>query len=323
MSAQTTPDAIHVQQGLPPSAHDADRDWLAIINPSSGRPRSGRSIRRLAGLLRHELGAEVVVTRSLAQIAELLRSADRACRVAVFGGDGTIAEVVNHMQLAAQSLLPLPGGTGNGLARDLGIRSIGQAVHAQRSGSPGAIDVLEATLHTAAGRFRRLVISTAAIGYVSDTVAWSRRLPRTLGSLRYLVASAVQTRHMPSLRLAVALDEDVEVEVPLTNLMVNNTGHAGGFCMFPRARLDDGRCDLLLADATPWQQVLYNITVPMRTLHYRCGCELRAQAVHVRSAEPVRIMLDGEIWEDVIEVGFQVLPRRLRCYCGSRGGWHG
>jgi hypothetical protein len=58
--------------------------------------------------LQRELAVSVAITRSYGQIAELLGSIAWAGGVAVYGGDGAIAEVVNNMQLERQRLLVFP-----------------------------------------------------------------------------------------------------------------------------------------------------------------------------------------------------------------------
>jgi diacylglycerol kinase family enzyme len=96
-----------------------DNKWLAIINPMAGPLLSRRRKDLLVNRLKRELNAEVFVTQTPAQAAELIAGAKDVTCIAVFGGDGTIAEVVNNMDLNRQQLLPFFGGTGNGLAYDL------------------------------------------------------------------------------------------------------------------------------------------------------------------------------------------------------------
>lgn len=86
------------------------------------------------------------------------------------------------------------------------------------------------------------------------------------------------------------------MEMQLTNLVVNNTRHVGNFSGFRRARLGDGRSDVLLADSRLWSQLLQNLGLLTRTYLWSPGVELQARALHVRATAPLRLMLDGEIW---------------------------
>ncbi|MCX7790897.1 MAG: diacylglycerol kinase family protein [Chloroflexaceae bacterium] len=294
------------------------QNWLVVINPSAGHHTNGW-LRKIGRRMQRELGSKVAITRSYDEIAELLQGAVDAEGIAVFGGDGTVAEAVNHMRLDRQHLLVLPGGTGNGLARDLGIASVDHALAAYRANRRQSIDLLQVTFATPYERICRLMVSTLSLGYAAETVVLAGRLPRALNAFRYVGASILQTARMPNLTLAVEIDGTPPLEVRLTNLMINNTRHAGNFCAFRRASLLDGQCDLLLAKNSLWQQILNNLAVLSHTHLYRSGREFRARRIRIRSARPFRLMLDGEIWEDVRELHVHILPQRLCCYCRFAG----
>lgn len=138
------------------------------------------------------------------------------------------------------------------------------------------------------------MVSTLSLGYAADTVVLAGRLPRALTALRYVSASIVQTARMPGLTLDVEIDGTL-LKVRLTNLMINNTRHAGNFYAFRNASLLDGRCELLIAENSGWQQILQNLAVLSHTSAYRRGYEFLARTVRLRSATPYRLMLDGEI----------------------------
>lgn len=314
-------DARADQQGMEqlgaPAAQSPPQNWLAVINPSAGYHTNGW-LRKMGRRMQRELGSDVAITRSYEQIAEVLRESAHADGIAVFGGDGTIAEAVNHMCLDRQHLLVLPGGTGNGLARDLGFASIDHALAAYRANRRQTIDLLRVTFDTPYERICRLMVSTLSLGYAADTVVLAGRLPRALTSFRYVSASIMQTARMPGLTLDVEIN-GTPLEVRLTNLMINNTRHAGNFCAFRNASLLDGQCELLIAENSCWQQILQNLAVLSHTSVYRRGYECLARTVRIRSATPCRLMLDGEIWEGVREVHVCVLPQRLCCYYRSMG----
>ena len=72
--------------------------WLAIVNPYAGFAHSTSWQASFAEQLHLKLNAEVVFTRYHGHATELAR-ASNAEGLAVFGGDGTVAEVVNGMNL--------------------------------------------------------------------------------------------------------------------------------------------------------------------------------------------------------------------------------
>ncbi|MCS6881308.1 MAG: diacylglycerol kinase family protein [Oscillochloridaceae bacterium] len=303
---------------FPAVLQSVPQKWLVVVNPSAGHHTHGW-MREIGHRMQRELGSNVAFTRSYEHIAELLREAPDADGIAVVGGDGTVAEAVNHMRLDRQYLLVLPGGTGNGLARDLGIVSIDHALAAYRAERRQTVDLLQVLFDTPYERICRLMVSTLSLGYAAETVVLAGRLPRALNAFRYIGASIVQTARMPDLTLAVEIDGSPPLEMRLTNLMINNTRYAGNFCAFPNASLLDGQFDLLLAENSFWQQIFNNLAVLSHTHMYRSGRDTRARSIRIRSATSLRLMLDGEIWEDVRELRVRVLPQRLCCYCRSTG----
>jgi diacylglycerol kinase (ATP) len=260
-----------------------------------------------------ELGADVIVTRDFDHISEILRATCSANNVAVFGGDGTIAEVVNRMSLNHQRLLLLPGGTGNGLARDLGLTTIDHALAAVRANAQCAIDVLQVTFQARGHKIQRLAISTAALGYAAEIVLFASRLSRPLGTLRYALASIFQAVQMPAYNFTVQINNQPPQERYLTNIMINNTRHAGNFLIFHSASLSDGHMNALLSGNRFWQQMLENLAVLARIDNSKKD-DCKAKSFYIHASDPMRLMLDGETWDDVNEVSFNVLSKRLRCY---------
>ena len=88
---------------------------LFIINPISGKGRKGKIIAALEGT-QHSY----VVTEYAGQAEELARTATQEIVVAV-GGDGTVNEVARGLLGTDKILGILPCGSGDGLARCLGI----------------------------------------------------------------------------------------------------------------------------------------------------------------------------------------------------------
>jgi diacylglycerol kinase (ATP) len=104
-----------------------------ILNPCSGhnarRPRLAHFIGEF--IRRHELDATVVTTKAAGHATALAREAiiDGCDRVVAVGGDGTMNEVGQALLHTNSALALVACGSGNGLARHLGIpRSLEQAL---------------------------------------------------------------------------------------------------------------------------------------------------------------------------------------------------
>ncbi|MBN8580955.1 MAG: hypothetical protein J0L96_09805 [Anaerolineae bacterium] len=286
--------------------------WLAIVNPVAGHPRSSQWQDSFARRLEHELHAEVAFTEYPGHAEELARGSAHE-GVAVFGGDGTVAEAVNGMDLERQRLLLLAGGTGNGLARDFGITSLDKAFHAAQRDECQRIDLIQITFHSSKKIRSRLAISTASIGYAAEVVVLANRYFKRLGNWCYPVSATIQAMRQSVLQLQVAIDDQPLSDYKLTNIMINNTRHAGNFSAFRNSDTGDGKFEFLLAKSGFWGQFTHNLAVLSQTYFYQTAQEKKAGSLALVLPVPQRLMIDGELWEDIREVRFEVLPGKLCC----------
>lgn len=90
-------------------------DTLFIVNPISGGRTKRFLISRLKGT-----GARIVFTERAGQAAEIAACAEEGTIVAV-GGDGTVNEVARGILGKDKTMGIIPCGSGDGLARNLGI----------------------------------------------------------------------------------------------------------------------------------------------------------------------------------------------------------
>src|SRR6185436_16109971 len=134
-----------------------------IINPISGgvTPERARQRAELASAIidTHGDPAEVFVTERRGHARELAKAAvQRGVRlVMAWGGDGTINEVASALAFQEVPLGIVPAGSGNGLARELGVpANAADAIRHAIATEPRRIDVGEIA--------DRLFVNIAGIG---------------------------------------------------------------------------------------------------------------------------------------------------------------
>jgi len=296
--------------------------WLVIVNPAAGGGRAGGArMRALVDHLARDLGAELAATDGAGHAAALAAAAGDRAGLAVVGGDGTVAEAVEGMDRERQVLLVVAAGTGNGLARDLGLARPADALEAVRRGPRRRIDLFRATFLDPSGWHGRLVVSTAGVGFAAEAAARAGRRHKRLGPAAYPLAAARQAFAQRPFDVAVRLDGEPPRRLALTNAMVNSTRHAGNFAAFPGTDPADGRLRVLLARAGPAAQLAHAASVLTRTYAYRSGRENEVRAVSLHLTRPATLMLDGELRSGVTAVRFDVLPGALaRAIALPRGG---
>lgn len=307
--------------------------WLAILNPAAGALGHRGHGEDLTAWLTRDLGIPVARSGAPGQAEALARDSTGYDGLLAVGGDGTVADVINGMDRDRQILALLPTGTGNGLARDLGLPlpgrgerlldPIGPALatlrRTLRGGTTRSIDLIDVRYrrHHPEAWTRRLAVGTTAVGYAAEVVALargplapiSRRLP---AGLCYPLGATLQVLRQRPLDIRIALDDLPLTTCRATNLMVHSTAHAGDFRAFPAARPDDGHLTVLLADAGPLAQLRHNLAVLRQTYGFNTAIARTARTATLQSDRPLRLMLDGELVDGVMEIRWELLAGALR-----------
>ena len=265
-------------------------------------------------LLNRSIECDLVFTQHPGHATELaLHHAPHYDAVFALGGDGTVMEVAGAM---AGSLTPvgvLAGGTGNLLARALGIPlSMRRAVPALLAGEEFAIDL---------GRLdsgHRFAIA-AGVGVDASMVAETPRwLKRRLGVLAYTI---VGTR--AALR-AVVRDELFDVRVTVDGIvyehrtaavMVANFGEVLGrrITLGPEIRTNDGLLDACIFSPRTMRDAL-RITWSMLRGDFRadpCVCYYRGGTICLETSPPRLWQADGELM-GMTPFSVTVEPRAVR-----------
>ncbi|MBI5746221.1 MAG: hypothetical protein HZA13_04395 [Nitrospirae bacterium] len=97
---------------------------LLIANPMAGTGWKGRSLNKVVRRLKEIYpGLELVYTKGSGDATALSRQAvsDGYRTIIAAGGDGTINEAINGMAGSESILGIIPMGTGNALAREIGL----------------------------------------------------------------------------------------------------------------------------------------------------------------------------------------------------------
>ncbi|MGW7196997.1 diacylglycerol kinase family protein [Streptomyces chryseus] len=174
-------------------------------------------------------------------------AAGRVDLVVVCGGDGTVRACADALAGSGTALAVVPCGTGNLLARNLGlpVRPAAALEEALR-GEPVRIDVGRVSGDGLAPT-RFTVMAGAGFDAVMVRDA-SPRLKTSLGWLAYVV-SAVRHLGDPAMRLTIRLDTGDVLHRRARMVVVGNVGSLqGGVPLLPDARPDSGRLEVVLLD---------------------------------------------------------------------------
>lgn len=286
---------------------------LAIINERLFRKARSAERSFILGALRGGLGADIVFTGYEGHGKKIAREAGKYDALIAVGGDGTIFDILNAMDHARQLLATVPLGTGNGLSRDRSIVSPIRAVERIRQGRVTTADLIECRYRTGDEWRACLALSTIGCGHVADTVAIARKYCNGLGRCRYPLATLVAAFRQKTVSAAVSVDDAAAETLSFTILLVNNTRHAGNFCVFPEAAIDDGVFDMTIGRLGAVKQIVCNIGILTRTyvVPYPGGIR-QARSLRAVPERPVPLMVDGEMMGPVRELRCAVSAGKVR-----------
>ena len=200
------------------------------------------------GLLRGRFGRVPVYLASDPGDAEAL-AAELAAEVdvlVVFGGDGTVHEVANGLPVPAGDgpvVALLPGGTGNDLARAIGIPPDPVAAATELAGArPRSLDLLDCGPRRAANGVNAGFAAAA-------TEVLSPRVKRFLGPAAYLAGGVRAGVNPPTWPARVEVDGRVVEGEALAVVVGNGGSFGGGRWLIPEADVSDGLLDVLVVPA--------------------------------------------------------------------------
>lgn len=121
-------------------------DALYLVNPAGHGGSGIRTWEEFKAQWADPIDPEdVIVTERAGQAREISASRDDRQILVAVGGDGTVGEIMSGImdrQGPQPRVAIAPGGTGNDIARNIGITSIADAVVALREGHHRAFDLV-------------------------------------------------------------------------------------------------------------------------------------------------------------------------------------
>lgn len=224
--------------------------WLVAVNPSAGRREMFRS-RLQAALAGAGVEAEIEVIPTAAAMTSRLAGLGGSDRVAVVGGDGTVNLAVNALLASGRPDPPLlgvlPAGSGCDLLRTFGIpQTLEGAARHLLGDQVYECDVGELTGAWGVRRF--INIAQAGVGAAAAETA--ARLPRRLGSNRYITGFGMRLPRFPAGEVELVTERRTHRGRALAVIMANAQFFAGGWNIAPKAMLVDGELDLQVIDVS-------------------------------------------------------------------------
>jgi len=226
---------------------------LLIVNPISGKKAAKKILPTVVSEFeKNQLQIKIIESEYKGHIESILNtySIEDYYFCCIIGGDGSFHEAVNGLMKRSDNLkVPLclvPAGSGNSLARDLGILDLKIAINSIINGKKLSVDISKIDC----GNQRIYTFNITGWGMVA-TVGINAERFRWLGTSRYTILSIFEIifKKTNSANI-VYYDKDNKKHELNDNFMfavLCNTIHTGkGMKIAPKAKLNDGLIDLVL-----------------------------------------------------------------------------
>ncbi len=231
--------------------------------------------------------------------------------VVVAGGDGTVRVVCAELAGTDIPVAVLPAGTGNLLARNLGISlDMDDALAEVFDGTERRIDsVLIEGDELTSDRF----VVMAGLGLDAAIIADAPDdLKKRVGWAAYVVSTIKNLTH-PSLRVEITVDDQPPVRRRARTVVIGNVGTLqANIPLLPDAVPDDGIIDAVVLaprSVAQWPRLALSLVVKsMREQHVQ---RFTGRKIQVTAAKTVRRELDGDTIADGRSLSASVDPSVL------------
>ncbi len=232
------------------------------------------------------------------------------------GGDGTVRAALTVLAGTDTSLAVLPMGTGNLLARNLGIPidDRAAAVAIALGDQERVLDVGRVENDDSTARTERFAIM-AGIGM---DAAIMRDAPATvkakIGWPAYLISGVRQLRR-PGVRARISVDGHPARRARAQTIVIGNMGSLqGGIDLLPDAEPDDGRLDvavLVSRGLLDWARIIFRVLTRRTDVDDRFTAD-QGERIEVRLLTPQPRQLDGDPIPPRDRLVVQIEPGAIR-----------
>ncbi len=288
-----------------------------VVNPTAGDGKTGRIWPKLEEMLQQSgQPYRVYFTRKTGDGTGLAaRASDQGAELVVaVGGDGTLKEVLNGIDLANNIFGVIPVGTGNGFVRSLSIPlKWEKALQGLTRWEPRRIDI---------GRANNvLFLNSAGVGLDGAVArAASSKYGAIKGYLAYALALVDQTAAFSRFQCKVKCNGlYFEDDRALVVLVANGRYYGGKLCIAPQASLEDGYLDLVLIRKRSIPDLIgTGIRMAVRThLSSRAVIKMQGQTFDIETSREVPLQIDGEV-TPATYAKVEVIPSALKVLAPSR-----
>ncbi len=291
-----------------------------LINPTSGRGRSAKNAPIAVSRLR-ERGVHVDVLQADDAVGSLdlakAAVADGIDALIACGGDGTVHCALQAVHGTQTVLGIIPVGTGDDIARALGLPRDDAAAAADVI-ADGRVRTIDYAVIAAADGTEAAFIAVMSAGFDSEVTERANTMKWPTGTSRYLIATLIELGVYKPVEFQITVDGRTTRAQGMMLAVGNGPSYGGGMYVCPEAVIDDGVLDLtFLSRTSKWTFIKTFPKVFKGThIHHRIVSTTRGSHIHV-DAPGQTAYADGER-VGPLPADVRVVPGGLRVFAPTR-----
>ncbi len=283
---------------------------LFIISSKSGRSYDETLAREL---LKYFDEDEIKITEKAGDTVKFARDfRDRGGEILyIKGGDGALSEVASVLAGSQTSLGLIPGGTGNDFSKNFYYHNFKLENIFDYEISP--IDLIEVN--------GKICINVTSLGFDTNVLKYAydimkrKKLGGRLGYF-YGVVKSVMNLENVDLKISCLDEKNEEVNLSgsfLISALCNGSYYGNGFNPAPKAKIDDGLLNLILAEKMSPLRIASLFTSYRRGDHLGTSGvrEILTRSGKISADREFLYNIDGEIYSDK-DLKYRILEKKLK-----------
>ena len=229
------------------------------------------------------------------------------------GGDGTIRVICSGLAGSGIPFGLIPAGTGNLLARNIGIPlDEAAALDVAFDGLDKQIDLVALSVDDGAEDHFAVMAGIGIDAVIMEGT--DPTLKRAVGSAAYFLAAAQNARH-PALQATITVDDGPPIERRASLIVIGNVGFLqGNIQLIPDARADDGLLDVLVASprgVRDWVRLVTQVLTRRKRTDRQLD-RLTGRKVSIQVDGRDHFQMDGDTVGECSTMTAEVKPGALR-----------
>ena len=292
------------------------KNVLCIVNPVSGLKKSLKVYSEVKNLIEsHGFTPQLLKTEYAGHAKKVISELqpNDFNRILIFGGDGTVNEVINGLyQSDLCSLFPIgiiPTGSGNSIVHDMGYLDYHIAIERALSDNIRLMDVNKAVFDNEV----RLSVSVIGWGMFSFGNVLAEKL-RFLGTIRYDIASIIKLLEKTIYKAKISID-DKSSDISCAFMVGCNSMYTGkGMKIAPLGGFYDDMIDMVIVKDDVSRLQLTTIFKKVYTGHHINLPYVHTSQVRSFSIDALKdsyFNVDGETIKSR-KVSVEILPKTIK-----------